>query len=154
LWLSSLVTFRGLLQIDEKRSVDKVIEERADPLEMLLRKAVNESRAVIVTLKTGKVYVGHVLCNFNPAYDVQSLKILTIMSGYRKAEDKNVIFNIDYGSVLRAAHAKDPKVTRRDVEDLGTVIPLAEITSVGLFSLPMYKQFFATLNTRPTHDHP
>jgi len=144
-----------LFDFTSEGEVNRTIDEKGDPLEVLLKHAMEEHRAVIVTLQSGKVYVGQVITNFNPAYDVQSVKISTILSGYRKPEDQTVIFNTDYGSVLKAVHAKDPSVSERDMKDLGTVFPLTEIRSVGIFSLPMYKQFFAHLTNRPPlQDHP
>ncbi len=144
-----------LFKFTSEGEVNRTIGEKRDPLEVLLKYAMEEHRAVIVTLQSGKVYVGQVITNFNPAYDLQSVKISTIMSGYRKPEDQTVIFNTDYGSVLRAVHDKDPKVSERDKNDLGTVFPLSEIRSVGIFSLPMYRQFFAHLTNRPhLQDHP
>lgn len=144
-----------LFNYTSEKEVNRTIEEKGDPLEVLLKYAMEEHRAVIVTLQSGKVYVGQVIANFNPAYDVQSVKISTILSGYRKADDQSVLFNIDYGSVLRKVHDNDPSVSDRDRQDLGTVIPLSEITSVGIFSLPMYKQFFANLaNRQRIQDHP
>jgi hypothetical protein len=143
---------------DREIELDKVIRAKGDPLEVLLRDAMLSSKPIIVTLQSGKVYVGQVICNFNPAYDVQSVKISTIMSGYRKSDDQTVIFNTNYGTVLKAARArdiKDPEVTKQDVKDLGTVIPISEIQSAGIFSLPMYTRFFAHLaNQQDTRDHP
>lgn len=151
--LSPLVN--RLLKFTSEGEVNRTIWEKRDPLEVLLKYAMEEHRPVIVTLQSGKVYVGQVITNFNPAYDVQSVKISTIMSGYRKPDDQTVIFNTDYGNVLRAVHANDPKVSKRDMDDLGTVFPVSEIRSVGIFSLPMYKQFFSNLTNRPhIQDHP
>jgi hypothetical protein len=123
--------------------VDKSIRDKADPLEVLLKDAMRDTKSVLLTMKNGKVYVGPVITNFNPAYEVQSVKIMPIVSGYRKSEDQTVVFNVDYFNLLEKIHKKDPSVSARDREDIGTVVPIDEIRSVAIFSLPTYKQFFA-----------
>jgi hypothetical protein len=139
LWkpINLIFRFRG------ETEVDRAIRDKADPLEILLKDAMRDFKAVLVTLKTGKVYVGQIIANFNPAYEVRSVKISPILSGYRRPEDQTVTFNIDYTELLASIHNHDPNVSERDKGDLGIVIPLDEITSASIFSLPMYKRFFA-----------
>jgi hypothetical protein len=132
-----------LFRFDSAAEVDRAIRDKADPLEVLLKDAMQDSKAVLVTLDSGKVYVGHVITNFNPAYDIRSIKISPIVSGYRKPEDQTVVFNIDYSELLTSIYNQDASVSERDRGDLGIVIPLDEIKSASIFSLPMYKNFFA-----------
>jgi hypothetical protein len=135
--------------------VDKSIRDKADPFEVLLKDAMRNSKPVLMTIKSGKVYVGHVVTNFNPAFDVQSVKIIPILSGYRKTEDQTISFTTDYFSLLTRIHNQDPTVSDRDRMDLGTVIPVEEVRSVAIFSLPAYKQFFSNLTNHATpQDHP
>lgn len=134
---------------DSETEVDRAIRDKADPLELLLKDAMRNSKAVLVTLDSGKVYVGHVIANFNPAYDVRSIKISPIVSGYRKQDDQTVVFNIDYTELLTSIYNQDPNVSERDRGDLGIVIPLDEIISASIFSLPMYKRFFAHPSNNP-----
>jgi hypothetical protein len=142
-------------RLDRDEEVDKAIQEKGDALETLLQHAMAEARPILLTLKSGKVYVGDVLVNFNPAYELQSLKIMPILSGYRKTEDHQVVFNVDYFHLLEKIYNEDPSVSERDRMDLGTVVPMDEIRSVGIFSLPMYRQFFAhTSNKSTIQDHP
>jgi hypothetical protein len=135
-----------LFGYESEAEVDRAIREKGDPLEVLLKDAMRDSKAVLVTLDSGKVYVGQVITNFNPAYDVRSIKISPIVSGYRKPEDQTVVFNIDYTELLTSIYKQDPNVSERDRGDLGIVIPLDEIKSASIFSLPMYKRFFAHPN--------
>lgn len=135
-----------LFGFSSETEVDRAIREKADPLEVLLRDAMRDSKAVLVTLDSGKVYVGQVIANFNPAYEVRSIKISPIVSGYRKPEDQTVVFNIDYTELLTSIYNQDPSVSERDRGDLGIVIPLDEIKSASIFSLPMYRRFFAHPN--------
>jgi hypothetical protein len=140
---------RGLTSDDE---VDTSIREKGDPLEVLLKDAMRDTRPVLLTMKSGKVYVGSVTTNFNPAYEVQSIKIMPILSGYRDPKDQMVTFTTDYFTLLTQIHDQDPDVTEQDKLDLGTVIPLDEIRSVSIFSLPAYKRHFSTHH--PGQDHP
>jgi hypothetical protein len=135
-----------LFRFNREAEVDRAIRDKGDPLELLLKDAMRDSKAVLITLDSGKVYVGHVITNFNPAYDIGSIKISPIVSGYRKPEDQTVVFNIDYTELLTSIYNQDPSVSERDRGDLGIVIPLDEIKSASIFSLPMYRRFFAHPN--------
>jgi len=110
---------------------------------MLLKQSMSDTRSVLLTVKSGKVYVGNVVTNFNPTYDVKSVKIMPILSGYRDSEDQTVTFTTDYFSLLEEIYEQKPDVSDQDRLDLGTVIPVDEIRSVGIFSLPAYKKHFS-----------
>jgi len=112
---------------------------------------MRDTRPVLLTIKSGKVYVGSVTANFNPAYEVQSIEIMPILSGYRDPKDQTVTFTTDYFSLLTQIHDQDPNVTDQDRLDLGTVIPVDEIRSVGIFSLPAYKRHFSANKAVQAH---
>jgi hypothetical protein len=133
----------GNLFYSQDEAVDNAVEKKGDPLEVLLKKAMTETKPILLTLKNGKVYVGQVVVNFNPAYEVQSLKIMPIFSGYRKADDQTVIFNTDYTNLYQRIRENDPEVSELDKEDIGTVVTLDEIRSVSIFNLPLYSRFFS-----------
>jgi hypothetical protein len=139
-------------KLSSEEEVDRSIREKGDPLELLLKDAMRDTRPVLLTIKSGKVYVGSITANFNPAYDVQSIKIMPILSGYRDSKDQTVTFTTDYFTLLTQIHEQDPDVSEKDKLDLGTVIPVDEIRSVGIFSLPAYKRHFSTHHH--TQDHP
>jgi hypothetical protein len=131
-------------RVDNDKEVDNPIREKGDPLEVLLKDAMRDTRPVLLTIKSGKVYVGTITATFSPAYDVQSIKIMPILSGYRDPKDQTVAFTTDYFSLLTQIHEQDPSVSDKDRLDLGTVIPVNEIRSIGIFSLPAYKRHFST----------
>jgi hypothetical protein len=139
-------------KVDSEEEVDKSIREKGDPLEVLLKDAMANTRPVLLTMKSGKVYVGTVTTNFNPAYEVQSIKIMPILSGYRDTKDQTVTFTTDYFTLLTQIHDQDPNLSDQDWLDLGTVIPLDEVRSVGIFSLPAYKRYFSSHSQ--IQDHP
>jgi len=131
-------------KLDSEKEIDNSIQAKGDPLELLLRNAMRDTRPVLLTAKSGKVYVGSVTANFNPAFDIQSIKIMPILSGYRDPKDQTVTFTTDYFTLLTQIHEQDPSVSDKDRLDLGTVIPVNEIRSVAIFSLPAYKRHFST----------
>lgn len=139
-------------KLDSEKEVDNSIREKGDPLELLLKDAMRDTRPVLLTIKSGKVYVGSVTATFNPAYDIQSIRIMPILSGYRHSENQTVTFTTDYFTLLAQIHDQDPNVSEKDKLDLGTVIPVNEIRSVGIFSLPAYRRHFAIHHQG--HDHP
>lgn len=69
-------------RLDSDKEVDKIIREKGDPMEMLLKETLRESRPVLLTAKSGKVYVGTITANFNPAHDVQSVMIMPMVLRY------------------------------------------------------------------------
>jgi hypothetical protein len=139
-------------KLNSDREVDNAIREKGDPLEVLLKNAMRDTRPVLLTIKSGKVYVGTVIATVNPAFDIQSIKIMPILSGYRDAKDQTVTFTTDYFTLLTQIHEQDPSVSEKDRLDLGTVIPVDEIRSIGIFSLPAYKRHFSLHH--PSQDHP
>src|SRR6267142_4470624 len=76
--------------------IDRVIDAKGDPLELILRESLKEAKPVLITVKNGKVYVGLVTSNSSPAVSVEFMKIFPVRSGYRNSETKTVEFTTDH----------------------------------------------------------
>jgi hypothetical protein len=124
-----------------EKEIDRVIDRKGDPLELILRRSLKETKPVLLTVKNGKVYVGFVTYNSSPAVPVESMKILPVSSGYRNSETKTVEFTTDYSAVFKKKLEGDPAVTGTDFSDFEIVIPFREIESVGIFDSTIYKVF-------------
>lgn len=127
---------------DQDREISRAIQHQENPLELLLQKAVTGAHLVLLTVKNGKVYVGFVSDNFNPALPNQYLKLLLTTSGYRDSDTKKVTFTNDYSAVyeqlLNQEEEPDPLV----IEGFEIVIPIAEIQSVSFFAPDIYRKYF------------
>ena len=120
-----------------KKEAKRAIEEANDYLEMLLLQAIEETKMVMLSLKSGKVYIGLIIRNFDPAYDRKYVAVLPMRSGFRQ-EDLTVKFTTDYAQVYQ--QIVDQKVDVVD-DDFQIVVPVSEIESAHLFSPNAYKLF-------------
>lgn len=100
--ISALLWFPLNLIWDRGGEVNRVIQEDADPLEILLKRAQDRNMTVSLTMKNGKVYVGFVTHTFNPASPTRSISIYPTKSGYRDETTKEVVFTINYAATQLA----------------------------------------------------
>ena len=131
-------------------AVAKAIDERGDPLELLLRNALAD--LVLVTLRSGKVYIGWITSNFNPAYETKSILLLPAHSGHRDKDTLEVEFTTDYLSVYeryKELVIKDRRTLEEESElsvlepvDFEIAIPISEVVSVSQFNPEVYKKYF------------
>jgi len=131
-----------------ENEIDRVIDAKGDPLELILRKSLKETKSVLISVKSGKVYVGLVTYNSSPAVSVESMKIFPVRSGYRDANTRTVEFTTDYSAVLDKVLEDDSAVSGVDLSDFEIVIPFREIESVTIFDPTLYG-LFSSLRTPP-----
>lgn len=74
----------------------RFLESRADPLEILLNRALEERTAVAVTLRSNKVYVGSVTACTKPSYAIESISLSLLRSGYRDKDTHALYLVVDY----------------------------------------------------------
>lgn len=110
-------------------------------LEMLLERALRETRQVSVSVKSCKVYVGFVISNFDPAFDRRFVRILPMSSGYRDPETLEVALTTDYARVYQHMMQQNNAFLVSGVEDFEIVIPVAEISSANLFNPAAFATF-------------
>lgn len=119
---------------DKQREIDRVIEEKDDPLEVMLRKALGRGRLIMFSVKNGKVYVGLVASLQDPSRTMQFIKIVPLMSGYRDKDTKVVQFTTFYPQVDE---------TGQPVKAFEVVLPAGELQSVNLFDATVHAKYFA-----------
>jgi len=107
----------------------------------MLRKSLKETKSVLISVKSGKVYVGLVTYNSSPVVSVESLQIFPVRSGYRNVNTKTVEFTTDYDAVLNKILANDSAVAGIDLSDFEIVIPFREIESMTIFDPTVYGLF-------------
>lgn len=69
-------------------ATDRMIDQDGVALDVLLKDAQKDTRAISVTMSNGKFYIGFVIHIFNPAVPTKFIKILPIKSGYRDETTK------------------------------------------------------------------
>ena len=141
--------------------IDRVIQRKQDPLELLLRTAMGEGKLVLISVKNGKIYVGYIISNLNPAYPIESLGMLPMISGYRRTTDKTACFTTPYTVAydkiekeIRGRMQQDANNAQENIEeiiqdaideelsDFKIVIPITEIQSAAIFKLDTYEKYF------------
>lgn len=86
---------------DEESQIKRIIEEDNDAIERISLKALQEEKLVSITLKSNKVYVGFISNTFfTPYRNLQSLRIIPVISGYRKEENMRIVFTTAYEYII------------------------------------------------------
>ena len=98
--------------------IRRVIENKQDPLEILLRDALESDHLISVSVKNGKVYIGRLVSSLDPAYGVQSLTLLRSYSGHRDKETLAFYLDIDYEQVLEETITETKQRIREENPDL------------------------------------
>lgn len=127
------------------RENERAAHDNGDPLELLLRKALRDTKPILLTVKNGKIYVGFVTHNSSPSVQVESVKILPLASGYRNTENKRLLFTTDYYPIYDKLLEHHESVAHMNTDDFEIVIPYREIESANLFDAQIYKTFFLSL---------
>lgn len=101
--LNLLGCFKWFRILSEEKAVEMAIKERGDSIESFLFDALNSRETVLVTLDSNKVYIGQVYRNLNPAYELLSIELRIIKSGFRKPDDHTVSLTTDYDELVEMA---------------------------------------------------
>lgn len=100
----------------ENEEITRVINQDGDPLDVLLRRAETPpQRTIMVTMKSGKVYVGFVSIPSNPASQTRTIGLFPVVSGYRDEKTHQLTFTTYYADALARIDEKiDALKTERD----------------------------------------
>ena len=101
--------------LGKEECLRRVVENKQDPLEILLSETLGSDQLVAVSVKNGKVYIGRLISSFNPAYGAQSLTLSRSYSGHRDRETLAFHLDIDYERVLKEAIERLLKETERRI---------------------------------------
>ena len=129
-WLASTFLYAFLLLLPRIELVKKFLPQSDD--DFYNKCSEWENKAVLLTLKNGKVYVGSLWkypSNPNLQYECQTISIIPSFSGYRKKEQKWVEWTTYY-----------PEVESYPA-DMELVIPRSEIVSFSKFNHEAHKHF-------------
>lgn len=125
-------------------------------LERLFIDAQDRSQPIILTLESGKVYVGLIQWTPpNPGATEEYIRILPILSGYRKDETHEIEFTTTYAPVIdqtvlnaktvhtgpRIEDIHQTQSTSLHLNDFVRVLPLSQIAMAGKFDHDAYRLF-------------
>ncbi|MCU1438991.1 MAG: hypothetical protein JWP66_2078 [Naasia sp.] len=81
------------------KEIDRAIQEDANPLELMLKRAQDNGIEVLITMTNHKVYVGFITHQLEPATPTNFIGIFPVRSGYRDATTKQLFLPINYSQV-------------------------------------------------------
>ena len=133
--------------INRRRGQDRATQTRAtieyfgDDLEMLILRSMDVRMPLLITLGTGKVYVGYAARLFNPEVDRKYLRLMPVASGFRTRESHQVRFTTDYSAVMEASDDPTSEFHGLLRKDFELVISVEDIRSASLFDFAAYDAF-------------
>lgn len=143
----------GILYRLKLSALHRISSESGDPKFQTVWRALVLAKLIMVTLKSGKVYIGSVSASLDPTENAQWLKIIPIASGFRDKESHSYIPTTDYRSLfdeLACANLKYSPASKSesngslmvDLLDLGMVISWSEVVSLTIYD-PGLEQYFS-----------
>jgi hypothetical protein len=119
-------------------SITKYIEEQNDGLERILKISELYAKPILVTLSSGKIYIGLVSQSFFSPIENKSFTILPLFSGYRDSQTQELqIMNkyIDY--ITQFTDIED----ENEINNFIIALPIDAIVSASIFNFDVYKEF-------------
>lgn len=108
---------------------------------MLILKAYEEQREVLITLQNGKVYMGKVTDTYFRINDeIRSIMINPISSGYRKTDTHKLVLTTYYGKIYKEI-LDNPDNFNVKISDFSVAIRYENIVTVSPFDPKTYAIF-------------
>ena len=123
---------------DENEAAMQAAKDSGDAIELLIAESFDDQRAVEITMRTGKSYVGlatEIPIALEGAADVS---LVPMVSGYRDKETQELQLTQNYAPLLVEAIAGQSEV---NYEDFRVVISFQEIVSARLFERTVWERF-------------
>ncbi len=143
--IAKLLNIRFLSDERHQKMLRKIIQRHGNLLEILIDKALNESKQISITLKNQKVYIGYIISLLDPAtMPLSFIEILPTISGHRNQNTKQFELTTNYAKVydqIYLAEDEQPLITNLNIHDFKIVIPVSEIVSANIFDKDAYTFF-------------
>lgn len=120
-----------------KTPVISAIDKIGDEVEQLFKQSFVDKLLIQITLKNNKVYVGFA-DSLLPPKDSNYLKIVPLISGFRKSDTKEIEFTTDYLEALSFYQSTPNKFNRFGMD---VIVMQNEILTAQIFDLDIYKLF-------------
>lgn len=124
-----------------------------EDFERLVVRAIKRSRPMMVSLDSGKIYIGYVIRTIDPVDDRKELRMLPVLSAFRSPETGKMTLNTNYSGVLikiwdnRLSFFSKKKgqnfedLSHLEPGDFEIVIPVSKIVSSSLYDHHAYDIF-------------
>ncbi len=133
--LSLFLLFLNLIpHYGSGKTAYRAAKKRNDSLELLFIKSLLDNVPVALSLKSGKVYVGYITAEGDTnTNDRKQVRILTMLSGYRTADTKELTITTNYAVTLQKLDFQPP--VPYDI-----VIPVGEIESARFHNEILFRE--------------
>jgi len=125
---------------DDEPQRRRVIGEEGLYLEALNFRAFDEGKPLLVSLKSGKVYLCHPLEGTHPNIDHTYIPVIPLRSGGRNKDTQEITFTTDYEPVYESLRASGKEEM---IDDFELILPTSEILSATIFDPETYKTTFS-----------
>ena len=116
----------------------RVASNAGDHIELLIDRAIEERKAIEISLRSRKVYIGAATESGVGAISDTDVILIPVLSGYRKEDTLELVVTTNYFDII-SDHTGEG--SGRTVQELRVVIPLSEVVSARLFDLEVYRAF-------------
>ena len=120
-----------------KKPVEKAVDDVGDEIEQIFKQSATDKILIQVTLKNNKVYVGFT-DKIPPPQETNFLKLVPVISGYRKSETKELVFTTEYFEASKIYSESKEKYTQYEMD---IILKQDEILTAGVFDLEIYNTF-------------
>jgi len=172
LWLPLNLLGRWVKFFGDDAAINRTIARKHDPLELFLSRALRAKRLISVSVENGKIYIGYLTSNYNPAFPLESISLIPSFSGHRDNETKLMSLDLNYTEVYKAIQSdlqnklatalqeeliKNPRATEAEVfaaasrrvslntgQNYEIILPIREVQSVNVFDVDAYIKHFTT----------
>jgi len=121
----------------KENTIDKLIRQDNDGLELMLLESLKKGLFLSFTLSNGKVYIGLVNSHFFSPHENDSFQIWPFYSGYRD-ENSLIELNTDYSQVY-IEYVDEDKMD--ELDQFSVTIKVSEIITCSYFDRDVYEKF-------------
>ena len=118
--------------------------KNGDLIEVLIANSLEEEKAIEITLKSRKVFVGYALQNCISSHGEPSdIAIMPLESGYRDSETQDLILTREYADLIATyleEENEDEVLPDFSIEDFQIIVPMSEITSARIFDFNLFEK--------------
>ncbi len=138
-----LIIENSRLKGNESKYFYKEIEETGDSFSHVMLVAMENRLSVMVTLDSGKVYIGKILQFYTPYKDHDWIQVLPLLSGYRKDNSKELVITTDYNrDILESFSQMEEEYANSSyppkVGDFSQLIKRETVVSISIINVKNY----------------
>ena len=122
----------------EEKGARRAARKSGDLVELLIAESIENEKAVELSLRSGKSYIGFALVSGIERSGESDVSLIPMASGYRNKDTRELRITTNYAPAIRESLKESSDIAYRD---LRIVIPMSEIASARIFDPKAYLHF-------------